>query len=326
MTALPPVLDRFGIQLEDAIRRDAGARRRTRRIVRVAALLAAAVAAGFGLLSALPTGGPSVVQRAAAALRASDNAILHYQLTAQQHNPDGSTVTWRSESWQLRRAPFTTRQIQVQPGGIRVDSLTRGDLNELYDPRTNTIYVASSQELAATQLPKIKIVSKSTMARIAQDPRVKTVFMRPKGTRQPIVVTTDEGAKRLREQLARERKASAGEQPVGDPLHGEIQALLRSGRARQAGRVEIAGHDAIRIESADRRQVYLVDATTYAPIEWTSAGNGGDVTLRFPVYQQLPVTSQSMELLDLKAQHPGARVLRDASAYRAAEARLFPHG
>jgi hypothetical protein len=33
-----------------------------------------------------------------------------------------------------------------------------------------------------------------------------------------------------------------------------------------------------------------------------------------------------MELLDLEAQHPGARVVRDPDAYRAAEARLFPHG
>jgi hypothetical protein len=33
-----------------------------------------------------------------------------------------------------------------------------------------------------------------------------------------------------------------------------------------------------------------------------------------------------MELLDLEAQHPGARVERDPAAYQAAEARLFPHG
>ena len=70
----------------------------------------------------------------------------------------------------------------------------------------------------------------------------------------------------------------------------------------------------------------MVDAATYDPIEWTTSGTGGSVTLRFPVYEQLPVDSESMKLLDLEAQHPDARVVRDISAYIAAEARLFPHG
>jgi hypothetical protein len=33
-----------------------------------------------------------------------------------------------------------------------------------------------------------------------------------------------------------------------------------------------------------------------------------------------------MKLLDLQAQHPSARVVRNVKAYIAAEARLYPHG
>jgi hypothetical protein len=33
-----------------------------------------------------------------------------------------------------------------------------------------------------------------------------------------------------------------------------------------------------------------------------------------------------MALLDLEAQHPDARVVRDVQAYMAAESRLYPHG
>ena len=328
MTALPPTLDRFGAELENAVRRDLGARRRRRWMLRAAALSAAAAAAAFGLLSALPTGGPSVVERAAAALVPPDDTILHYQLSGEQRNPDGSVVTWRSESWDLRAAPFTGRQIEVGPDGIRAETLTRGDLNELYDARTNTIYVASRQELVAARMPKIKIVSTSEIAKITRDPRVDTALVLGKGGKHPIVVTTEQGAKRLREQLAQGHPP--GQEPTADQRvegpRGEILALLKSGRARETGRVEVAGRDAIRIESADGKQIYLVDATTYAPFEWTSAGNGGGVTLRFPVYEELPVDPESMQLLDLEAQHPGARVVRGPAAYQAAEARLFPHG
>jgi hypothetical protein len=325
MTALPPTLDHFGAELENAVRRDLGARRRRRWMLRAAALSAAAAAAAFGFLSALPTGGPSVVERAAAALELPDDTILHYQLSGVQRNPDGSVVTWRSESWDLLAAPFTGRQIEVGPEGIRAETLTRGDRNELYDVRTNTIYVASRQELVAAQLPKIKIVPKNKMAKITRDPRAATVFVIRKGGKRPTVVATEQGAKRLREELARAGQEPTADGQGGDPFRAEILALLKSGRARET-RVEAGGREAIRIESPDGRQVYLVDATTYAPIAWTSAGNGGGVTLRFPVYEELPVDTESMELLDLEAQHPGARVVRDPAAYQAAEARLFPHG
>jgi hypothetical protein len=69
-----------------------------------------------------------------------------------------------------------------------------------------------------------------------------------------------------------------------------------------------------------------VDASRYDPIEWTTTGNGGGVTLRFPVYEQLPADTESLKLLDLEDQHPGAQVVRGADAYIKAEARLYPHG
>ena len=323
MIALPPALDRFGAELEIAIRRDLSARRRRRRLLRAAALSAAAVAVALGLLTVLPGGGSSVVGPAAAALEVSGNTILHVEMRGEQHNPDGSVVTWQSESWQLNEAPFTGRTIQIDSDG-RAESLVSGDTNELYDVKTNTIYIATQQELvAASPLPKITIVSKARLRKLTHTAQASSAFKVAKGGSYSIVATR-EGAKRLREQQAQAAQDLGG--PAEDPFRSEILALLNSGRAQVTGHVEADGRDAIRIESPDGRQVYLVDPVTYAPIEWISTGNGGSVTLRFPVYEQLPVNADSMQLLDLEAQHPGASVVRGAAAYQDAEARLFPHG
>ncbi len=324
MTALPPALDRFGAELESAIRRDVGSRRRRRRLLRATTLSAAAAAVALGILAVLPGGGTSVVGPAAAALEASDGSILHLQLRGEQHNPDGSVVTWQSESWQLAEAPFTRRQIETGSDGIRAETLTSGDRTELFDAKTNTIYVASQKELAAVQMPKITVVSKAQYRKLTNGAG-GDVALKVQKSHTYSVVATKQGAKRFRAEQARAQEDEA-DGPFEEPFRADILKLLRSGRAEETGRVEMDGRDAIRIESPDGSRAYLVDAETYAPIEWTTTGNGGSVTLRFPVYEELAVNDSSMEVFDLEAQHPGARVERDVDAYRDAEARLFPHG
>jgi hypothetical protein len=325
MTALPPSLDRFGAELEIAVGRDLRSRRTRRRMVRGAAVLAVAGAAALGLLSGLTGGSPSVVQRAAAALESSDPGILHYQIDAEQQNGDGTSVTWHSETWQLRVAPFTRRQIEVGSDGIRAESVTQGDTNELYDTHTGTIYIATSEELRAARMPKIEIVSKSRLKKLTGSSHVSAAYLMANGAGAVKVIATAGGAKRLAQQMARERaQESAGVLPA--EFRSEILALLRSGRVRVIGHVTVDGRDAIRLESPDGKKVYAVDAATYDPIEWTTTGDGGGVTLRFPVYEQLPVDAESLKLLDLQDQHPDAQVVRGADSYIAAEARLYPHG
>jgi hypothetical protein len=324
MTALPPSLDRFGGELENAVGRDLRRRHTRRRVVRGAAVLAVAGAVALGLLNGLTGGGPSVVQRAAAALE-SDGGILHYRMDAEQQNGDGTSVTWHSETWQLRVDPFTRRQIEVGSDGIRAESVTQGDTNELYDARTGTIYIATSEQLRAARMPKIEIVSKSRLERLTGSTHVSAAYVMRNGAGAVKVIATAQGAKRLRRQVARERaRESSG--PAVDEFRAGILALLDSGRVRVTGHVTVDGRDAIRLESLAGTKVYVVDAATYDPIEWTTTGHGGSVTLRFPVYEQLPVDTESLKLLDLEAQHPDAQVVRGAEAYSKAEARLYPHG
>ena len=326
MTTLPPSLDRFGGELENAVGRDLR-RRRTRRLaVRGAAVLAVAAATALGLLSGLTGGGPSVVQRAAAALESSDAGILHYQVDAEQQNGDGTSVTWHSETWQLRVAPFTRRQIEVDGSdGIRAESVTEGDTNELYDAHTGTIYSATSEQLRAARMPKIEIVSKAKLEKLTGSTDVSAAYVMRNGAAAIKVIATKEGAKRLAQKMARAR-AQGATGIIPAEFRSDILSLLHSGRVRITGHVTVDGRDAIRLESLDGKKVYVVDATTYDPIEWTTTGDGGGVTLRFPVYEQLPADAQSLELLDLQHQHPDAQVVPGAKAYIAAESRLYPHG
>jgi hypothetical protein len=173
-------------------------------------------------------------------------------------------------------------------------------------------------------MPKIEIVSKSKLEKLTGRSRVHAAYLVRKGATAVKVIATEEGAESLRRQFARETARSSGALP--DEFRSQILALLRSGRVRDTGHVQVDGRDAVRLESLDGKKIYVVDAATYDPIEWTTSGDGGSVTLRFPVYEQLPVGASSLRLLDLEAQHPGARVVRDARAYIAAEARLYPHG
>jgi hypothetical protein len=324
MSDLPPTLVRFGADLERALRRDLSHRLVRRRTMRGAAILAVVAAAALGLLSALTNGGgPSVVERAAAALQASNDTVLHFQMNAVQQNGDGTSVSWHSETWQLLVAPFTRRQLEVGSDGIRAESVSQGDTNELYDSSDDTIYIATSQELRDANMPKIKIVSQSKLAKLTGDPNATGAYLVGSGSGRPTVIATAKGAERMRKELTRNRQRS---NQAPEEFRSDILRLLDSGEARITGHVEVGGRDAIRIESTDGKQVYLVDASTYDPIEWTTTGNGGGVTLRFPIYEELPVSSASMDVLSLQAQHPDAKVVRGAAGYMAADKRLYPHG
>jgi outer membrane lipoprotein-sorting protein len=297
-------------------------------MVRGAAVLAVVAAAALGLLGALGTGGPSVVQKAAAAFQSSDDTILHYQFDAVQQNGDGTTATWNQETWQLRTAPYTRRQIAVDgTDGIRAESVSRDGTNELFDSHTDTIYIATDQQLFTARMPNITIVSKSKLMKLTGSSNVSAAYLVGKDNKHPKVLATRQGAERLRQQLVRERqRESSGGGAIPEEFRSDILALLNSGHVVVTGHVTVDGRDAIRLESRDGKKIYIVDASTYAPIEWTTTGNGGSVTLRFGVYEELPVDSDSMALLNLETQHPDARVVRDVHAYMAAESRLYPNG
>jgi hypothetical protein len=117
-------------------------------------------------------------------------------------------------------------------------------------------------------------------------------------------------------------KGMAGE---ADGFRQKALAGLKSGDAHVAGHVTVDGRDALKIVVSPDEE-YLVDAQTYDPIEWVTRGTSETATLRFVAYEKLPLTPANKDLVDLKAQHPGATVDTDPAHYQDAMSRLFPKG
>jgi outer membrane lipoprotein-sorting protein len=293
-------------------------------VARGAVVLAAVAATALGLLSVFGGGGPSVVDRAAAALLSSDDSILHYSFDATQHNGDGTVATWHQETWQLLVRPYTRRQIAVVADAPRAESVSRGKLNELYDASSDTIYSATDQQLRAARMPKIEIVSRSKLEKLTGSATATAVYAVRNGGGPYKVIATAEGARKLRRQLIHPEGQASGVLP--EEFRSQILALLDSGQVRVAGHVTVDGRDAIELESRSGKSTYVVDASTYDPIEWKTSGTDGGVAFHFSVFEKLPVDADSMKLLSLRDQHPNAQVVRGAKAYIAAESRLYPHG
>jgi hypothetical protein len=295
VNTLPDSLVRYEEELERSVARDL-ARPRRRLVVRLAVAGVAAAAVALGVLSTLPGGGASAVERAQAALAVETGTILHVDMLGRQVNPDGSVATWEDESWQLEQQPFTRRQIETSSDAPRAETTLVHGVQQLYDAATNTIYTTPPQ------LPPARVVGAKTLAKkLEQLPATE------------------------RERLRREQEKKEQGQPAEEPFRDEILSLLRSGGAREDGRETVDGREAVRLVAADGHTTYLVDAATYAPIRLVTVNGDATTTLSFRVYELLDAAGNEA-LVSLQGQHPDARVDAGPEAYQEAQSRLFPHG
>jgi hypothetical protein len=299
VNSLPATLNDYRARLEAAAARDLSRRRRTRTVVFSIIVTLGAVAlvsAVFSSAGFFRGHGPSIVERASAALSVSDGTILHVAVVGEQRNGDGTESKWRDESWQSTSKPYERRQVEQVGVGPTTETGSVGDAEALYEAATNTIYVR-------TEPAALPVTGKVLRWKNAQGKTHRVIVMG--GRPAPPKTETD---------------------PIEEPFRREVLELLRSGDAHEAGRLRFAGRDAIRIVGNDGARTYFVDAKTYDPIEFRTRGTGGSTSLRFVVYEALPLTASTRPLLSVEAQHSGAMVRHDAAAFQAAENRLFPHG
>jgi hypothetical protein len=277
MTSIPETLVGFRSELELAISDEIARRARSRRRLTLgsAGLTVAVTAAVIGLLSTLPGPGPSIVDRASAALAAGDDTILHMQVVRRRVRVDGWVELYRTESWQQRRSPYAQR---------RIERWSFPDRPPLKGGR-----VRSGRRIARFEMG----TAPGGRGLVAiYDAPADTIFVLP--GRPPSDPTL------------------AG--PLPDPSD-DIRALLARPDVVVEGRERRDGRDVIRLTWNSGRSVYLVDARTYAPIELREKNRRATLTSRFLVYEHVPYTARSRALLSLRAQHPTARVVRDRAAY-----------
>ena len=288
MTTLPTSLVRFEEQLESAIRRER-LRRRRGVVLRSALAVAAAAAVALGALGSLPRSGPSVVERAAAALRVADGSILHTVLVGSfVPGPGQEATTVRIEGWEATSPPYAQLQV-IRSGNRRLEIASVGGTVQLYDPVTNTIYTSSSQPKDSGSAAKVESEKKAAAVAAAGS----------------------------------DVKATRGV-ASGDRYLAKILGLLDSGQVHEAGRVTVDGRPAIRLVSDDGSVTLLVAADGYEPLEWRVSEDGRTAVTSFPTYEHLPADETTAGLLSLTARHPDATIDDAPADYEAAFERLNP--
>ena len=91
-----------------------------------------------------------------------------------------------------------------------------------------------------------------------------------------------------------------------------VKRLLAGGSKRTVTSRSTAAR---RLVTTSGDVTYLVDPDTYIPIELRATRDGGEIDLRFRVYETLSPSVRGGGLFSLRAQHPDAAVKVDAEAY-----------
>lgn len=214
------------------------------------------------------------------------------------------------------------------PAAVEPANAVQRAAQVLEPPRGTILHVHMKGRQFEDGRPDIRW-SHETWMRVGED-AVRTVQVQPGGI---VAETARSGRSDMLWDAAKTRVVQRTIPPeeyspggAGDEFRAEILQLLRSGQAAVTGRREVDGRAALEITGDDGSRSFLVDADSYVPIELRTRGTGGGTVLRFVAYETLPLDDDTEQLLSISAQHGGAPVVKDAAAFQALAAELFPNG
>lgn len=275
--------------------RDAAKRRRTP-IARMAAVgvagAAAAAGAVFAIFGSSPNG-PSLVERAAAAVDTADQ-VLHVR--TRTHAPkEGGDVDVTSDVWVYGEVERRLRLITTGALGERHEIGIAGTVSAISAPQ-------------GPLPPGATMLSGDLVEYCAIDDTIRTgdvsvAFVPPRAFEESRALTAPAVNMMISSGFSRDPTA-------------ELRVALERGALTPAATDRIDGRQVTRLvpsSAADAGNVYFVDSSTGDPvrIETTVASEPADtpaytLTTDFEVIERLPASADSLALLDVRSQHPNA--------------------
>jgi hypothetical protein len=99
------------------------------------------VLAVLSIVNVFGANGPSIVERAVAALDPGENAIIHVKISGHEGSKGGYSSDWTEESWSRTTAPYASRLVQAFEGSPVTENVQDNTgFAQVYDAATNTIY------------------------------------------------------------------------------------------------------------------------------------------------------------------------------------------
>ena len=297
MNDLPPELHTFREQFETATGRDVrgvSTRRRRARRVAIAGVAAAALTASGVAVVAPWRSGPSLIERAEAALAAPPDAVVHTK---------GRVQLWGYD--QPRDTPPAAGEPPTTTGPVsEAWTLSNGNQRRWKGPFRPGRFSHDGKTFLPTGPARMLEQSSS------QDTRGFGHFQAFDPTTGVLVDDVSE-------------VASAPEPPNVDAVT-ELRRQLNRGNYRTDGRTEIDGKPVVRFvfDHEDKGQrthdVYFVDATTFAPVrtEHESYVEGRFITrvqTDYFLYEPLKATPDNVALTTVVGAHPGVPIRSRAS-------------
>ncbi len=136
----------------------------------VAAVTVAAIAlAVLSVVDVFGANGPSIVEKARAALAVPENTVLHFKAVSTE-NGDSSTM-WSAEIWQSTSTPAAMRCAEtVFPGRAPAErQYDASGTQRIYDPETNTIYEVDRQTASDRQIPRAEAEMEAIFLKFKKD-------------------------------------------------------------------------------------------------------------------------------------------------------------
>jgi hypothetical protein len=304
----------------DVLERTRRARRRSRfaRAAISVGAVAATAAVALAVVGALGGGGPSIVDKAEAAVLApvqpAPGTIEH---TLVRYRTDSGETFIEYETWIADDGAWCRRTVEGMPSEAVADTQLTScgspdGVYQVYLPRENEIL-----RLRPGTQSEDEPERGDAAAGQVEGPRYFRVRVRPDGTTVAEIVVKREGKYYKVRTVGAE--APSLEIPSASWFNEDVVEAFRRDAVREAGTMTLDGREYTKLVTEDGLNAVLVDPGTGEPVAWIPSPKAfGVPTTVVRTRETLPADAETRRSLSLTELHPDAAV-RDVSEADLAE-------